>query len=580
MKATEQDMSNIKAPWLANYGEVPFFLDYPECSMSDRVLEIAHRYPSWTALSFMGRNISYKKLEEMINITAKAFLSIGVHEGEKVTVCLPNVPQAIYCLYALNRIGAVASMIHPLSAVGEIVHFINEVDSRVVVTLNQFYDKFVEVQKERPIEHLIICSVSEELSPAMALGFALTQGRKLPRIHRKKGIIRWSDFVMRGRANNSVNFAVKMKPTDAAVVLFSGGTTGTSKGILLSNLNFNALALQTEAMSHAQVCGSKMLAAMPIFHGFGLGVCIHTMLATGGQSILVPRFDVKSYAGLIKKNEPNFIAGVPTLYEALTRTDYLDGVNLGFLRGVFSGGDSLSTELKHKIDAFLDEHGSPVHVREGYGTTECVTASCLTPYNQERDGSIGLPYPDTFYKICAPGTVEEMPYGKDGEICLCGPSVMIEYLNYPEETAGTLVRHEDGHTWLHTGDLGFMDEDGFIYFKQRIKRMIVTSGYNVYPSQIENILDAHRAVQMSCVIGVDDPYKIQKVKAYVVLKNGVKPTEEIREELFEHCRRNIAKYAMPYEIEFRDALPKTLVGKVAYTVLEKESAEQQNKKKS
>ena len=578
MKATNEDMSNIKTPWLPSYGDVPFHLDYPDGSMSDRVFEIAAKYPKYTALAFMGREISYAKLAQTIDATAKAFISIGVKPGDKVTVCLPNVPQAVYCLYALNRIGAIASMIHPLSAEGEILFYLNEVDSRCVVTLNQFYDKFVEVQKSRPIDKLIICGVAEELKPVMAVGFTLTQGRSLPKIPRRPNIIRWPDFLARGRSLNIVDFAAKRRPTDPAVILFSGGTTGMTKGILLSNLNFNALAVQTAAMAHTEVVGSRMLAAMPIFHGFGLGVCIHTMLAVGGQSILVPRFDVKSYAGLIKKNRPNFIAGVPTLYEALTRTDYLDGVVLDCLRGVFSGGDSLSIELKKKIDKYLDEHGSPVHVREGYGTTECVTASCLTPYNQEREGSIGLPYPDTYYKICEPGTVEEIPFGSEGEICLCGPSVMLEYLNHPDETAGTLCRHTDGHIWLHTGDLGYMDADGFIYFKQRIKRMIVTSGYNVYPSQIENIFDAHELVQMSCVIGVPDPYKMEKVKAFVVLKKGVPSNDETREKLFAYCRKNIAKYAMSYEIEFRESLPKTLVGKVAYTVLEAETAEKENGK--
>ena len=240
---------------------------------------------------------------------------------------------------------------------------------------------------------------------------------------------------------------------------------------------------------------------------------------------------------------------------------------------MFSGGDSLSIELKKKFDKFLKDHGATVTVREGYGTTECVTASCLTPVDLYREGSIGLPFPDTYYKVVRPGTIDEVPYGEDGEICLTGPTMMHGYVNQPEETASTLRRHDDGYVWLHTGDLGKMDEDGFIYFKQRIKRMIVTSGYNVYPSQLENIIDAHEAVQMSCVIGVPDSYRMQKVKAFVVLMPGVKDTPELKKELFEHCKKNIAKYAMPYEIEVRESLPKTLVGKIAYTVLEKEEQE-------
>ena len=248
----------------------------------------------------------------------------------------------------------------------------------------------------------------------------------------------------------------------------------------------------------------------------------------------------------------------------------MEGADLSCLKGVFSGGDSLSVELKKRFDRFLYDHKATIQVREGYGTTECVTASCLTPVNSYREGSIGFPFPDTFYKIVKPGTQEEVPDREEGEICISGPSVMLEYLHHPEETAQTLQTHPDGRRWVHTGDLGSMDEDGYIYFKQRIKRMIITSGYNVYPSQLENILDAHELVQMSCVIGVPDPYKMQKVKAFVMLKPGIAPSEERKQELLAYCRKNIAKYAMPYDIEFRETLPKTLVGKVAYRELEEE----------
>ena len=352
-----------------------------------------------------------------------------------------------------------------------------------------------------------------------------------------------------------------------AVVLFSGGTTGVTKGIMLSDLNFNALAAQTAVMSKEEVHHCRMLAAMPVFHGFGLGVCIHTVLFCGGTAILVPRFNVKSYAKLIKTTRPNFIAGVPTLFEAITRNEYLKGADLSCLWGVFSGGDSLSIELKKKFDKFLAEHNARVRVREGYGTTECVTACCLTPHDKEKEGSIGIPFPDTYFIICKPGTCDELPYGEEGEICLTGPSMMLGYIHHEEENRQTLREHADGHVWLHTGDLGVMDDEGFIYFRQRIKRMIVTSGYNVYPSQIENILEGHPAVQRSCVIGVPDPYKMQKVKAFVVLKKDVENTPELIEDIMAHCRRHIAKYAMPYVIEVRDSLPTTLVGKVAYTQL-------------
>lgn len=564
-----------KTPWISHYGDVPFHLEYPKDSMSEVVLATAEKYPSLPALSYMGRIIPYSLLEKNIKITAKAFASSGIKEGDKVTVCLPNIPQAIYCLYALNHIGAIASMIHPLSAESEIEFYLRTAGSKCAITLDQFYPKFEEVMKKYPLEKLIIASAGSELGTVKKVAFSLMNLGKTPKLPKNDTVMKWNEFFALGKKFKGDEPKVKKCDNDVAVILFSGGTTGTTKGIMLSNLNFNALALQTAAMSHYDIHAMKMLAAMPVFHGFGLGVCIHTMMVAGGLSILVPRFNVKAYANLIKTEKPNFIAGVPTLFEAITRNPYLDGVSLDFLRGVFSGGDSLSVELKKKFDKFLDEHGSPVHVREGYGTTECVTASCLTPYCEEREASIGLPYPDTYYQICAVGTCEEVPCGEEGEICLCGPSVMVGYMNNEVETANTLRTHADGNVWLHTGDLGKMDEDGFVYFKQRIKRMIITSGYNVYPSQIENILDAHPKVQMSCVIGVKDPYKMQKVKAFIVLRDGIKPSEDIRQELHEYCKKNVAKYALPYQIEFREELPKTLVGKVAYTVLEKEAEEKQ-----
>ena len=294
------------------------------------------------------------------------------------------------------------------------------------------------------------------------------------------------------------------------------------------------------------------------------------MLAQGGRCILIPRFTAKSYAKQIVKYKCNFIAGVPTLYEALLRLPSMDGADLSSLKGVFSGGDSLSIELKKKFDKFLYDHKAVVQVREGYGTTETVTACCLTPTHIYKEGSIGLPFPDTYIKIVKPGTDEELPYGEEGEILLAGPTVMKEYMNHPEETAKTLRKHNDGLTWVYTGDLGIMDEQGFIYFRGRAKRMIISSGYNVYPGQIENILDANDMVQMSCVIGVPDAYKMQKVKAFVMLKPGVEASDATREALLGYCRKHVAKYAMPYDIEFRDELPKTLVGKVAYRVLEEE----------
>jgi len=566
-------LDNVATPWLDSYDGVAPNLDYSEKTMSEAVLERAAEEKDFPALTFMSKATSFTRLAGEIDRVARAFHALGVRPGTRVLVCLPNVPQAVFCLYGLNRIGAIPTMVHPLSAVSELTFFMNEGNCPVAVTLDQFYGKFQEVKKQRPIDKLIVCRASDELAFPLNIGQRLLTERKFPKVEGENDLV-WKDFMKLAETVKEGYVAKKDFRTEA-VVLFSGGTTGTTKGIMLSDLNFNALAHQTANMAHAEVHHAKMLAAMPVFHGFGLGVCIHTLMYIGGTSILVPRFNVKSYANLIRKTKPNYIAGVPTLFEAITRNRYLDGADLSCLRGVFSGGDSLTIELKKKFDKFLADHNASVRVREGYGTTECVTACCLTPYNKEKEGSIGIPFPDTYFQICKPGTCDELPYGEEGEICLTGPSMMLGYIGHEEENRETMRLHADGHVWLHTGDLGVMDDEGFIYFRQRMKRMIVTSGYNVYPSQLENIIEGHPAVQRSCVIGVKDPLKMQRVKAFIVLKDGCKPDEAMKEDLMKHCKAHIAKYALPSEIEFRSSLPTTLVGKVAYIQLEKEEASRQ-----
>ena len=564
-------MSEVKTPWYAKMGEVPCHLEYPEGTMVEAVERIARQFPNLTAYEFLGKTVTYARMVEDIHAAAAALKACGVKPGQRVTICLPNMPMAIDMFYAVNMIGAIANMIHPLSAEGEIEFYLNDSESVAAITVDMFYQKFAHIRRNTPkLRTMIVCSIKDGLKPLMKLGYALTKGRKIPALPKDGSYLTWKQFLAQGKGANPEDVRVPRKAQDPAVVLYSGGTTGVTKGILLSNLNFNALGAQIVATNPIYEPGDKMLAIMPMFHGFGLGVSIHSMLVNGGTCILVPQFTPKTYVELLRKHRPNFIAGVPTLYEALLRVDGVDKLDLSCLKGVFSGGDSLSVELKKRFDAFLKAHGATISVREGYGTTECVTASCLTPIGEYREGSIGIPFPDTYYKIVRVGTEEEVPYGQEGEICLAGPTVMLEYVNHPEETANTLRRHADGLTWVHTGDLGTMDSDGFVYFRQRIKRMIITSGYNVYPSQIENILDAHEYVHMSCVIGVKDPYKMQTVKAFIMLKPGVEPSEQVKREILDYCKSRIAKYAMPKEIEFRAELPKTLVGKVAYRVLEEE----------
>ena len=568
-------MSQItaKTPWKDSMGQVPMHLDYFDGSMFEAVEKIAKQYPNQIAFDFMGKSTTYRQMVLEIERCAKALKTIGIRENDKVTIAMPNCPQAIFLFYAVNLVGAIANMIHPLSAEKEIEFYLNESESVLAITLDQFYDKFERIRQNTKVVNIVIASVKDALSKPIKAGYMLTAGRKIEKIPADAPVLMWKDFLRLSKSCFYKTYKVERHGSDPAVILYSGGTTGTTKGIVLTNRNFNALGQQIVATNPMFRPGDKMLAAMPLFHGFGLGVCVHSMLSQGGRCILIPRFTPKSYAKQITKYHCNFIAGVPTLYEALLRLPGMERADFSSLKGVFSGGDSLSIELKKKFDKFLYDHKAVIQVREGYGTTETVTACCLTPPHMHKEGSIGIPFPDTYIKIVEPGTDKELPYGEEGEILLAGPTVMKEYMKHPDETANTLRTHADGLTWVYTGDLGTMDSEGFVFFKGRAKRMIISSGYNVYPAQIENIIDAHEAVQMSCVIGVPDTYKMQKVKAFVKLNPGFEANDETKQAILAHCAKHVAKYAMPYDVEFRDELPKTLVGKVAYRILEEEELE-------
>jgi len=577
MRLEKSKKATVKTPWEGHTGGVPLNLDYSEGSMYDKVADIASKYSNNIAFSFMGRSTTYKEMMINIERCARSLKTLGVRENDRVTIAMPNCPQAIYMFYAVNMIGAISNVIHPLSAEKEIEFFLNESESITAITLDQFYFKFENIREKTKVVNIIIASVKDELSKPIRAGYMLTEAFKIEKIPSNAPVIRWKEFLNLSK-HCFYNYRVERKSDDVAVILYSGGTTGSTKGIELTNKNFNALADQVIAANPMFRPGDKMLAAMPLFHGFGLGICIHSMLAKGGRCILIPRFTPKSYAKDLVRYQCNLIAGVPTLYEALLSLPTMKGANLSCLKGVFSGGDSLSIELKKKIDAFLYDHHSMVQVREGYGATEAVNACCLTPVSMHKVGSIGVPLPDMYFKIIDPATGEELPYGQEGEILIAGPTVMKGYLNNPKETKQTLKKHKDGHTWLYTGDLGVMDEEGFIFFKGRAKRMLICSGYNVYPSQIEQVLDSYEAVHMSCVIGVPDPYRMQRPKAFVQLEKEFEPSRELEERILKYLKKEISKYAMPKEIEFIKEFPKTKVGKIAYRELERMEIEKLNNK--
>jgi long-chain acyl-CoA synthetase len=553
-------------PWLKFYGAIPEHIDYPRVTMYEALMQTASRVPDDIAYDFFDYTATYRQFAMEIDRCADALASLGLKKGDRITISMPTCPQGIICFYAVNKLGAVASMIHPLSPAKEIEFYLNTAKSRFALTIDAFYGKFKEAQANTDLKTLILARIPDYLPFIKKIGFNLTKGRKIPPVPEDKLVVWWADL-MKGSYPKAPK--AEMGTDDMAVILYSGGTTGVPKGIMLSNLNFISEGMQVSVWGSLGG-GDAILAILPIFHGFGLGVCVNAAFMGGGKSILVPQFTPEIVAGLIKKKRPNFVVGVPTLFEALSTNPVFTRADLSCLRATFSGADTLPRPVKERFEAVVKERGGNVQLLEGYGLTEAVTAIMATPLGQYREGSVGLPFPDMLAKIVPVGTTDEAPVGQEGEICISGPAVMLGYLDQPEETAQTLRRHPDGRIWLHTGDIGTMDADGFFYFKLRQKRMIKSSGMNVYPAQVEDVLYRHPDVLSACVIGVPDEKQVQRVKGFVVLKDKTKAGPEMEKALIAHCQEHLIRWSCPREIEFRDILPCTLVGKVAFNTLEKE----------
>ncbi len=558
-------------------------IDYPDISIYELVRRAASRVPDVIAYEFYGKKTTYGEFIKRIDDVAARLYEIGVRKGDRVLICMPNSPQALHMIYATSKLGGIATIIHPLSAKNEILFCLNNSDAKVALVLDAFVNNFIEVKDRTKLEKIIVTSIKDELSLIAKIGYSLTNKKKVPRYEMKDYIVTWKSF-LKNKSNTDVP-EVKIIGSDPALILYSGGTTGFSKGVLLSNMNLNASSMETlcttgcfpcridrlitdDVIEHLKRKTYSVLSIMPIFHGFGFGVGIHSFLMFGGTCILVPYFTPESAAKVIMKKKPYIIAGVPTFFEKVISQKVMDKADMSFLGGMFCGGDTLSTNMRETINDFLSSHGSDVVIKEGYGLTECVTVACLTPTGQYRKNSIGIPLPDVLFKIVEYGTQRTLECGEEGEICISGPNTMIGYVKDEKTTEIALQRHSDGRVWLHTGDAGTMDEDGFVYFRQRYKRIIVSSGYNIYPSQIEEAVNMFPGVKESCAIAVPDPVRKQRVKVYVTLEKGIVGDEELKKRMIAHCREYVAAYAVPKLFEFIDEMPRTKVGKISYRDVE------------
>ena len=570
MKNHKKTEKKGKQPWLKYYEEenLPSHIEYPDCSMVDMIMQTAEKYPDNTAYSYYGHKVTYKNFVKKIEKTARALKNYGVKEGDRVTICMPNTPEGITMVYAVNMVGAICNMVHPLSSEKELEYYVKVAESKYVLVIDAVFDKIYKLRDIAQLERIIVVRPSDGLGFLKKKLYNTLHVKKVRLPANDSRVVLWEDFIANSYFYQG-NYHEERSGADPAIIMYSGGTTGAPKPVMLSNLNVNAESICDGTVIRQVVPGATVLSILPLFHCFGLGVCIHTPLCKGMGCILIPAFSHKQFAEIIRKNEPNFIVGVPTLFEALINAK-LKPTDLSSVTAVICGGDALNQTLRDKVNDFLKAHGSSAKIRVGYGLTEGSGAVCLSPENSFSDGIIGAPMPDTDFKIVKNDTFDEQPVGEDGEICISGPLVMMGYLGDEAETAKAIQLHDDGKLWLHTGDIGHLADDGLIYFAQRLKRIIISSGYNIYPTHLESIINSHEAVLTSTVIGIDHHYKGQVPKAFIVLKPGYRPGKRLEREIRELLERNVPIYALPAAYEFRDKLPTTKIGKVAFRELEKE----------
>lgn len=556
-------MSNAK-PWIANYPpEIAPSLEYPRVPLTRFLEQSAADFPDSFAIYFLGKRITYRELLAMSYQFAHALIRRGVRKGDRVAIMLPNTPQTVISYYGALFAGATVVMTNPLYTERELIHQLNDSGAETIITLDMLYSRISSVQASTPLKRLIVTSIGDFLPFFKKLLYPFVQKRERhnPQVPYGSEVEPFLSL-LKESAPNPVKTEIDAE-NDIALLQYTGGTTGVAKGVMLTHANLIANAVQCQAVLYKVRRGrERILGALPLFHVYGMTTVMNKGISIAAEIILVPKYDVKQIFDMIDKVRPTLFPGAPTMYIALINHSELQKHDLSCIEVCVSGSAPLPAEVQHKFEELTG--GKLV---EGYGLTEASPVTHSNPiWGKRVAGSIGLPWPDTDCRIVDSSTGEALPPGEVGELAVKGPQVMKGYWNRPEETAAVL---QDG--WLLTGDVGYMDEDGYFYIVDRKKDMIIAGGYNIYPREVEEVLFEHPAVQEAAVIGVPDPYRGETVKAFVVFKQGKQASED---ELEKHCRNRLAAYKIPRQYEFRSELPKTMVGKVLRRQLQEEDEQQ------
>lgn len=563
--------ASIDKPWLKYYSEEAINAPLPECTIYEYLWENNKNYPKDIALEYLGAKITYGELFAHIDACEKSLTALKVKRGDIVTVALPSVPEALYMVYALNKMGAVANMIHPLAGEKEILHYLNEVNSEVAIIFEGTYKIVASSIHTTTVKKAVVVSAGDSLPFGIKQLYMLRN--KLPQFASNGLFMNWKQFLALGKTAEVTS--VKKDSSTVAVISHTGGTTGEPKGVMCSDRNINALIWQIGCnLPHGRQ--ERYLVVLPPFINYSLVNAMLEPLAFGFRVILIPAYDPSKFDEYIKKYRPNHISSIPAYWEACLSNEKLKHMDLSCLKYIFYGGDAMNVKKEAEVNELLAAGGANIKLRKGLGSTEMVSAATVTYDDCNMPGSVGAPLVKVNCKIVEPGTFDELTYDQEGEICFAGDTLMLGYYNKPEATDEIIKIHPDGQRWIHTGDLGHITENGVLFITGRIKRIIMTKGKDgvvtkMFPDRIETAVLKHPAVGLCCVIGVADDERIHYAKAVVVLNEGFEESDELTQEIICNCKAALPEYMVPEIVEYRTDLPRTERGKVDYRALEKEA---------
>lgn len=558
---------SIDKPWLKYYSEEAINAPLPECTVYEYLYENNKDYPDDISIIYLGRKISYRELFQKIDQCANALTALGVREKDIVTIALPSIPEALYLVYALNKIGAVSNMIHPLAGKQELLNYLNEVESKVAFLFDGTYQIIKDSIQETSVKRAVVITAGESLPVGLKQIYHL----KNKRIRFNPPVFQdWNTFLRNGRATEATK--ASKDAHSLALISHTGGTTGEPKGVMCSDYNLNSLIIQI-VCNFSYSRGGTCLSVLPPFVNYSLVESMMAMLIIGYKVALIPKYEPLKFAQYANRYHPNIILSIPAYWEALLKIRNSDFGDLSCLEQIYYGGEAMNGEAENAVNELLHKYDCKTDLCKGLGSTELTAGATQSYTNCNFPGSVGIPLVKMDCKIVSPGTGTELTYGEVGEICFSGPTVMMGYYHNQEATEQIIHIHEDGVRWLHTGDLGYFNKDGVLFVTGRIKRIIMTRGKDqqvtkLFPDRIEKVLNEHPAVYACCVIGVPDEKRIHYAKVFVELNTGFAPSDALTEEIQRFCRGKLPEYQIPDEIEFVPTLPRTERGKVDYRALE------------